>query len=110
MISVGIFAYDSDDIAFAGYSTDVSQGYRLGIQLLAVIIVAAWCLLNGIAIFGVMSFFKVLRVDLETEKKGLDEEDHGGSAYSMEMAYQSEGSAPPPAASMDKEVQMTNTE
>ena len=42
VISVGIFAFDDDDIAFAGYSTDVSQGYRLGIQMLAVFMIALW--------------------------------------------------------------------
>ena len=90
VIAVGIFAFDSDDIAFAGYSDDVvglSQGYRLGIQLLAVVAIAAWTVVNGLVIFGGLSFFKVLRVDLKTEQLGLDWTEHGGSGYSMQMPY-----------------------
>ena len=48
VISVGIFAYDSDDIAMAGYSTDVSQIYRLGIQVLAIVVISLWSMVNGI--------------------------------------------------------------
>jgi len=90
VISIGIFAFDSDDIAFAGYSDDVvalSQGYRLGIQMLAVVAIIAWTVVNGLLIFGGLSFFKVLRVDLETEQLGLDWSEHGGSGYSMQMPY-----------------------
>merc|ERR1712217_180558 len=61
-----------------------------GNQILSVVMVFVWCVFNGLAIFGGMSFFKVLRVDLETEKKGLDWVEHGGSAYSFETAYSSE--------------------
>lgn len=45
----GIFAYDKEDIAFAGYSDEVvnlSQGYRFGIQLMAAVVIASWTLLN----------------------------------------------------------------
>jgi len=90
VISIGIFAYDPDDIAYAGYSDDVvglSQGYRLGIHILAVVVIAAWTFLNSQIIFGGLSFFKMLRVDLETEQLGLDWKEHGGSGYSMQMAY-----------------------
>jgi len=90
VISIGIFAYDSDDIAFAGYSDAVvglSQGHRLGLQVLAVVAIAAWTIVNGLVIFGGLSFFKVLRVDLKTEQLGLDWSEHGGSGYSTQMAY-----------------------
>lgn len=72
LISVGIFAFDDDDIALAGYATGVHQGYRLGVQLMAAIAIAFWCILNGLVIFGGMNYFKVLRVDQETEEDGLD--------------------------------------
>merc|ERR1712130_124114 len=87
MGAAGLCAIDEADIDFAGYSTDISYGQRLGNQILAVVMIALWCCANGLMIFGGMSFFKVLRVDLETEKKGLDWVEHGGSAYSYEMAY-----------------------
>jgi len=87
VIAAGLFAIDEDDIDFAGYSTDISYGQRLGNQLLAVVMIALWCCVNGLMIFGGMSFFKMLRVDLETEKKGLDWMEHGGAAYNQEMPY-----------------------
>jgi len=87
VIAAGLFAIDEADIDFAGYSTDISYGQRLGNQLLAVVMIALWCCVNGLIIFGGMSFFRVLRVDLETEKKGLDWMEHGGSAYNHEMPY-----------------------
>jgi len=90
VIAVGIFAFDSEDVAFAGYSDAVvglSQGYRLGIQMLAVVAIAAWTIVNGLVIFGGLSYFKVLRVDLKTEQLGLDWTEHGGSGYSMQMPY-----------------------
>merc|ERR1719229_273310 len=90
VIAAGLMAFDEDDIEFGGYSTDISYGQRLGNQILAVVMIALWCCANGLFIFGGMSFFKVLRVDLETEKKGLDWMEHGGAAYSMETAYSSE--------------------
>jgi len=90
VISVGIFAFDDDDIAFAGYSTDVSQGYRLGIQMLAVFMIALWCIANGLIIFGGMAYFKVLRVDQETEEDGLDFKEHGGIGYSTDMMFSKE--------------------
>ena len=88
VIAAGLFAIDEDDIDFAGYSTDISYGQRLGNQLLAVVMIALWCCVNGLMIFGGMSFFKMLRVDLETEKKGLDWMEHGGAAYNQEMPYE----------------------
>lgn len=90
MIAVGLFAYDSEDIAFAGYSDDVvglSQGYRLGIQILAVVAIIGWTFVNGMLIFGSLSFFQVLRVDLKTEQVGLDWSEHGGPGYSDQNAY-----------------------
>merc|ERR1712154_84416 len=87
VLSVGIFAYDSDDLVMAGYSTDVSQIYRLGIQVLAIVVISLWSMVNGIIIFGGMDYFNMLRVNLETEIKGLDIGEHGGSGYSkVQMA------------------------
>merc|ERR1719244_259054 len=87
VISIGILAYDADDISFAGYDSSISQGHRLGAQVLAVGAIAAWTIVNGLVIFGGLSFFKVLRVDLKTEQLGLDWSEHGGSGYSTQMAY-----------------------
>jgi len=91
VISVGIFAFDQDDIAFAGYDSSVSQSQRLGSQFLAVVVIALWCLFNGMIIFGGLSFFKVLRVDSEEERNGLDYKEHGGAGYAMQhMTYSKE--------------------
>ena len=82
VLSVGLFAFDPDDIAMAGYSTTISQGYRLKIQLLAVVVIALWTSLNGIVIFGVLNYLKRLKVDIKTEQQGLDWTHHGGAGYS----------------------------
>eukprot|EP01084_Bolivina_argentea_P261186 441270_1 len=105
VLSTGIFAYDKEDIAFAGYSdavVNLSQGYRFGIQLLAAVVIAAWTLINGCAIFGVLKLkfkFKLkccggiiikregLRIPEEEEKLGLDQLEHGGKGYSMARTY-----------------------
>lgn len=55
--------------------------------------IALWCLVNGLIIFGGLSYFKVLRVDLETEKAGLDIFEHGGVGYSMDIPYPGKGPA-----------------
>jgi len=86
VISVGIFAFDPDAVEFAGYSQQ-PQGYRLGVQLLAVVAIIAWTSINGLFIFGGLSWLKILRVDIHTEKLGLDWTEHGGSGYSMDMPY-----------------------
>merc|ERR1712176_110091 len=86
----GIFAYDKDDIAFAGYSdavVNLSGGYRIGIQLMAAVVIAAWTLLNGCIIFGTLKVLKRLRISEEEEKKGLDQAEHGGKGYSMARTY-----------------------
>ena len=49
--------------------------------------IALWCSFNGLVIFGGMAYFKMLRVDLEVEQKGLDWFEHGGSGYSMDVPY-----------------------
>jgi len=90
VIATGIFAYDQDDIAFAGYSDEVvglSQGYRFGIQLLAAIMIAAWTLFNGCLMFGILKACKRLRISEEDEKKGLDMAEHGGIGVDMRRSY-----------------------
>ena len=82
IISVGIFAFDPDDIAMAGYSTNISQGYRLRIQLLAILVITLWTSFNAILIFGVLNHLGRLKVDVKTERKGLDWTHHGGAGYS----------------------------
>eukprot|EP01083_Nonionella_stella_P211392 764372_1 len=86
VISVGIFAYDKNDIEFAGYSDDVinlNQGYRLGMQCFAAVMIAVWTLINGIIMFGGLKLIKKLRIDIDEEKSGIDLAEHGGKAYHM---------------------------
>ena len=90
VIATGVFAYDEDDIAFAGYSdavVNLSQGYRFGIQLLAAVVIAAWTLINGCLMFGILKLCKRLRISEEDEKKGLDMAEHGGIGVDMRRSY-----------------------
>ena len=92
VLCAGIFAYDKDDIAFAGYSdavVNLDQGYRFGIQLLAAVVIAAWTLVNGCIMFGGLKLLgrNILRIPEEEEKKGLDQAEHGGKGYSMARTY-----------------------
>ena len=90
VIATGVFAYDQDDIAFAGYSdavVELDQGYRFGIQLLAAIMIAAWTLFNGCIMFGILKACKRLRISEEDEKKGLDMAEHGGIGVDMRRSY-----------------------
>lgn len=90
VINTGIFAYDKDDIAFAGYSDEVvelPQGYRFGIQFMAAVVIAGWTLINGCIMFGILKACKRLRISEEDEKKGLDMAEHGGIGVDMRRSY-----------------------
>ena len=90
VVAAGIFAWNEDNVAGAGYDTSVSYGARLGWQILAPILIALWTAANTAALFGALKFFGVLRVSEEIEKGGLDSAKHGtninelhGRVYSM---------------------------
>ena len=54
---------------------------QLGINLLGMICIILWASAHALLIFGGLNHVGMLRVDLETELKGLDITKHGEDAY-----------------------------
>lgn len=44
----------------------------LGAQCIGVFVIFSWSLLWGGLIFGILKWFKLLRVDMDTERRGID--------------------------------------
>ena len=81
VISVGVFAYDTEAILFGGYSEDVANlghGYRFGIQCMAAVVIAVWTVVMSGLLFGGLKYLKLLRIDEKDEETGLDLAEHGG--------------------------------
>ena len=57
---------------------------RLGVNIFAAAVIIAWSFLWSVIIFGTLNFFKLLRIDEETETLGCDPIKHGESAYPMD--------------------------
>jgi hypothetical protein len=50
-------------------------------KLCGVVVIAAWAIGNAVVLFGILKYFGMLRVSVEIEEQGMDEHEHGGSAY-----------------------------
>uniref|UniRef100_A0A7S3CV10 Ammonium transporter n=1 Tax=Palpitomonas bilix TaxID=652834 RepID=A0A7S3CV10_9EUKA len=57
------------------------NGTLLGVQVLGIVCIAAWCGATGFVLFIAIRAAKALRVKEEHEKMGLDEAKHGGYAF-----------------------------
>jgi len=53
----------------------------LGVQILGVVSVFAWCVVTGLILFSILKATLMLRVSEEEEIEGLDFGEHGASAY-----------------------------
>ncbi|MCP5106331.1 MAG: hypothetical protein GY950_23300, partial [bacterium] len=49
-------------------------------QLFTAVTIASWTLVNAGTVFGILHYLDILRVDVDTERVGLDIKEHGGSA------------------------------
>jgi len=58
-------------------------GKLLGVQLLGVVVIAAWTMTLLGALFFILKKLNLLRVPVEEEEDGLDVSHHGGSGYNM---------------------------
>lgn len=59
-----------------------SEGWlQLGVQVLGLLVIAAWTSFFAVLLFGALRHWRVLRVDQATELAGIDNMDHGGPAY-----------------------------
>jgi len=54
---------------------------QLKMQAVGVVLVGAWCLVTGFALFAVLKMTMGLRVSAEEELRGLDMDEHGLDAY-----------------------------
>ena len=88
-LAIGLFARYDD--AFLGRD-DAGLFYGGGIeqlivQLLGVLIVAAWVLVTTGILFSVLKSMNLLRVSEEEELEGLDLHEHGTPGYAQEVKY-----------------------
>ena len=72
------FAYGTG-IFWIGDTTD--PWVQLGINLGCLIVIILWAAVHSFVIFGLLHHFKLLRIDTETEIRGIDIVKHGEAAY-----------------------------
>lgn len=73
-ILVGIFAVEGGLLYGGGFAL-------LGVQLLGVLVVAAWTMGTTFVLFKAIDLTVGLRVSAEEEEEGLDKEEHGTESY-----------------------------
>lgn len=66
---------------YGGYSAPWT---RLGINIAGLLAIIAWSVLWSVIIFGSLKYFKLLRIDRDTEFRGNDLVKHGESAYPVD--------------------------
>merc|ERR1712013_329817 len=90
VIAAALFS-NSESLEAAQYPRALWEGtewgQRLATNVLLLIVVLCWTVLNSVALFGSMSFMGILRVSEEVERSGIDEAEHGGSAVNMNRPY-----------------------
>lgn len=57
------------------------EGYLLACQVIGILVILGWTVVNMTLFFSVFKFFGKLRISAEEELQGLDVSKHGGSAY-----------------------------
>lgn len=86
-LAVGIFSVRELQ-GIAGFKTDIgglvyggpAPGKLLGINLLGSVIIISWVVVTIFPLFAALKLAKLLRVDPETERFGIDVKEHGGEA------------------------------
>lgn len=79
-ILTGVFCFENMGGSGA-YNDTISMGSQVWGQTVSVLITIGWSGLAALIAFGVAKFTVGLRVDERTEESGLDQNDHGESAY-----------------------------
>jgi hypothetical protein len=78
------------------YGSNNGPWIRLGINIAGALGIIAWSLLWSGLMFGTLKYFKLLRIDTDTEFKGNDLVKHGESAYPVdawvELQYEKKSS------------------
>ncbi len=79
-ILTGVFCFENMGGSGA-YNDTISMGAQVWGQTVSVLITIGWSGVAALIAFGVAKFTVGLRVDERTEETGLDQNDHGESAY-----------------------------
>ena len=77
----GIFV--SADLGGVGYREGVTMVEQVGVQLLGIVVIIAWCAILTYLILKILDVVTGLRVNAEDETEGLDLSDHGERAYTL---------------------------
>lgn len=88
-LAVGLFArYDDAFLGREDAGLFYGGGFdQMAVQLLGVVIVAAWVLPTSAALFGGLKAAGWLRVSVQEELDGLDVHEHGSPGYALEAKY-----------------------
>ncbi|TRY72371.1 hypothetical protein TCAL_09710 [Tigriopus californicus] len=96
VLMVPFFAYGTG-IFWVGHTEEAWRS--LGINLLGAVAIICWSGFWSLLIFYPLSYFKMLRIDRETEFRGNDLVKHGESAYPadawVELQYNNDNSSTP---------------
>jgi Amt family ammonium transporter len=85
-LSVGIFATKNNIMYAYGKENDaMTSTHQFWVQLAGVVAIAAWVSATSAMVFVPLKLAGLLRVDPETEEKGLDESEHGGMDDAVEL-------------------------
>ena len=79
-ILTGVFCFESMGGSGA-YNDTISMGTQVWGQTLSVLITIGWSAVASVIAFGIAKYTVGLRVDEKAEESGLDQSDHGESAY-----------------------------
>ena len=77
----GVFV--SADLGGVGYREGVTMMEQVGVQLLGIVVIIAWCAILTYLILKILDVVTGLRVNAEDETEGLDLSDHGERAYTL---------------------------
>ena len=77
----GVFV--SADLGGVGYREGVTMVEQVGVQLLGIVVITAWCAILTYLILKILDVVTGLRVNAEDETEGLDLSDHGERAYTL---------------------------
>ena len=85
---MGIFGND-ENASLAGYNGSARgdhpfrTGEQFGVQIVGMIVIAAWTLFWAVVLFYGMKYTIGIRVSAQVERVGLDVTEHGGKAYAF---------------------------
>ena len=99
------FFASGEGIFWTGNQPD--QWIQLGINIAGLLAITLWSGAHCVVLFGGLKYFRLLRIDSETELRGCDIIKHGESAYPVEawkeIQYDSSQKLPHPSIIMQQD-------